>query len=351
LATSACVVLASWAPARADQPRLRALGPTASAAALFERTAAHEDLDLGQRLHILLGGEISPGVWGTPNKGHFNVMPLPAGADMLSPFPHPVLTVQEIVSAAHALDSDPLVQLNHPRFGQGLGYFDLIDFDPVTATGRAGVLAQGFDAIEVWNGHELDLAGGGVSLGRNLEDWFGLLRHGELIVATGNSDSHRLARTPVGYPRTCVRVPDDRGSAIDDPSFIDALRGGDVFVTSGIFLDVSAEGVRPGSSLRPSVSGVVPLHIAVQAADWVPVDRFRVYRDGDVVLERLVARGETADVSIDVTRDAFVVVLVSGDTPMPEAAGEPGWPTPSVAFTNPIFVDADGDGMWTPPAF
>ena len=44
-------------------------------------------------------------------------------------------------------------------------------------------------------------------------------------------------------------------------------------------------------------------------------------------------------------RDAFVIVVVEGDAPM-----DPLYPGKlPFAFTNPLFVDGDGDGTWTPP--
>lgn len=312
--------------------------------------AAAATLDVDARLHILLGGEVSPGVGDTPAKGHFNVLPMPVGADMFALFPHPTLTVQEIVTAARMLAEDPVVQVNHPRWDASIGYFDRIGFDPLTGLGTTMTLADGFDAVEVWNGHELDIEGGGVGLETNLADWFGLLRHGHVLVATGSSDTHRLAKTPVGYPRTCVRVPDDRPSAIEDGTFLDALRGGDVFVTSGVMLDVSVEGQPPGATVQPTMPGVVQVSVRVSAAPWISADRLTVLRDGEVVSEMPI-RGDAVPVelSVEVMADAFVVVLVEGDTPLPEAAGDHGSPLRSAAFTNPVFVDADGDGVWSAP--
>jgi hypothetical protein len=54
-------------------------------------------------------------------------------------------------------------------------------------------------------------------------------------------------------------------------------------------------------------------------------------------------------VALRFDRDAFVVVEVSG-TPAPASAYAtlaPGFT--SLAFANPVFVDADGDGAWTAP--
>ena len=85
----------------------------------------------------------------------------------------------------------------------------------------------------------------------------------------------------------------------------------------------------------------------VDAAPWVPVDRLLVHRDGELVLESAVARGETLELTLAFERDGFVVVEASGVADATYSALAPGF-TP-LAVANPIFVDADGDGAWTAP--
>ena len=57
--------------------------------------------------------------------------------------------------------------------------------------------------------------------------------------------------------------------------------------------------------------------------------------------------GESVELPLAFERDAFVVVEVEGAPDATWSALAPGF-TP-FAFTNPIFVDADGDGAWTAP--
>ena len=52
---------------------------------------------------------------------------------------------------------------------------------------------------------------------------------------------------------------------------------------------------------------------------------------------------QTVTVPIDGT-DTFFVVRVN-----PAGAGSPVLGTPDASFTNPLLVDADGDGSWTAP--
>ena len=60
-----------------------------------------------------------------------------------------------------------------------------------------------------------------------------------------------------------------------------------------------------------------------------------------------IRAGETREVSLEFAGDSFVTVEVEGEVDATFEAVNPGFPC--FAFTNPIFVDADGDGEWTAP--
>ena len=44
------------------------------------------------------------------------------------------------------------------------------------------------------------------SIDRVIDDRFALLQHGQMVTATGNSDTHHLDHNIGGYPRNYVRV-------------------------------------------------------------------------------------------------------------------------------------------------
>lgn len=302
-------------------------------------------------VHVIEGDEISPGSWDAEHKGHFNVYPVPSGVRVPEDLPFAGLTVAQIVDRARANVPDAILQINHPRWDAAIGYFDVIDLDRLTGMGAMGETIADFDAIEVWNGHELDLAPGDVAVEEVLADWYALLNRGHLMVATGNSDTHRLSKTPVGYPRTCVRVTNDAPGSISDGDFVEGLRHGQAFVTSGIFVDLLVGGQSPGETIAPA-DGSVPIEMHLQAASWVPMTELDVIVDGEVVQTLAVPAERPASLttSISVTHDAFVLVVVRGDGPLGPAAGAHAAATRSLAFTNPVFVDADRDGRWTPQA-
>ena len=139
----------------------------------------------------------------SPRFGHFGVFPYPVDAQV-PPFrkttPGSIFTVVR-------RDGDPnrILQINHPRMGKQIGYFDVMRFDPKSGRHEAR-MRMDFDAIEVLNGFELTDP---KIPERNLVDYLALLASGRRYVGTGSSDSHRILFGWAGYPRTYVRVPAD----------------------------------------------------------------------------------------------------------------------------------------------
>jgi hypothetical protein len=89
------------------------------------------------------------------------------------------------------------------------------------------------------------------------------------------------------------------------------------------------------------------LAVAVDAAPWVPVSAARVLVNGAVAAERPVAAGDRFEVPLRFAGDSFVVVEVEGAAGGVYRALHPG--LAPFAFTNPVFVDGDGDGRFTAP--
>ena len=54
-----------------------------------------------------------------------------------------------------ARSGDFVLQINHPRTGR-TGYFDQLGFDPATGVRHGPGYDAGFDALEVWNGRNVD---------------------------------------------------------------------------------------------------------------------------------------------------------------------------------------------------
>jgi hypothetical protein len=292
--------------------------------------------------------------------GHLNAFPLPLRPQQYrdgAPQGEG-LRVREIVRRIHGLGGERLVQMNHPRApgvdDDILNYFSHLSvagepFDPTVALEVApnrvmiepdrdtGLRDLDFDAVELMNGPSM------IRYYRTRADWFSLLLQGEFRAATANSDSHLLGQL-LGQPRNYVRLANDTPRSFDEATFIRAVREGRLYGTTGPLLEVGLGHAGLGESFRGR-SGT--LRVEVKAADWVPVSTLRVYVNAARERELPIRAGEIREVSLEFARDSFVTIEVEGEVDATFEALNPGFP--SFAFTNPIFVDADGDGEWTAP--
>jgi hypothetical protein len=168
---------------------------------------------------------------------------------------------------------DVVVQINHPRSGE-TGYFDRLGFDAARGVGTNPAYDARFDALEVWNGHNLG------SRTRVIEDFRALLRSGHPVTATADSDTHGIVGQEAGYPRTYVRVADDEHlGAWDAARTADLARGvkilRDVVLTNGPILRVTANGAAIGAVAR---GHSIAVNVHVESAPWIDVDTVRIVR-------------------------------------------------------------------------
>lgn len=234
----------------------------------------------------------------------------------------------------------------------------------------AGEIVRGLDG-------EIGFPGG-------LDDWFVLLDQGRIYTATGNSDSHDEVDDETGYPRTYTPVTKDVAGMIPELDIVQAIKTRKAMVTNGPLLFVQGNGVGMGETVQAN-NGNVKLTIQALAADWVDLTELTILVNGQVQQTIRRERSELAQLTVDVPmpagRDSWIIVEARGDRSM--------WPVvtplevPSIqlkdavgtlagafnieldpyenlrpdtttvvkpyAFTNPIFVDVDGNGRYDAP--
>lgn len=276
--------------------------------------------------------------------GHYNVFPVTPG----EPIASTDVTPADVFRASRARGTPGLpfvVQVNHPRMGD-IGYLELLRFDAGDPAGwarRASLADLGFDALEVFNGdHYADID----KVERCMNDWFALLDAGYKFVATGNSDSHRLAFHEAGVPRTYVELSEDAPKRFDAATFLRSLRSGRAIVTSGPFVVLSAARAGgPGSRVPLDASGEIDLRVVVRAAPWVDVAKVEIFRRRSVVktfeLKSQPSASRATDrldeiVRVSAKRGDWLVARVRGEQPMPLLYRSGAKP---FAFTNPIWVE------------
>jgi hypothetical protein len=298
-----------------------------------------ERLGFGRELSTAPGVEVTTHSW-----GHFNAFPYPTSAPLP---PYASIEPSLIFDRVRAEAPGVVIQVNHPRL-RGMGYFNRLSSDAKTDARLEG-FSFDFDTLELMNGIELH---GQNAVDANLDEWFELLNLGKRYTGVGNSDSHRLVGQYAGYPRTYVRVPDDRPEAASAEIVSRSLLAGHAIVSGGPFVMAVADGRAGPGDFVAAQAGKVELHLSVRAPAWMDVRRAEIYVNGQRVTT-VPSRSTLAPVRIEavtpvrVRRDSWIVVAARGDKPM--RTWMPGTPAVPFAFTNPIFVDADGDGVFRAP--
>jgi hypothetical protein len=281
-----------------------------------------------------------------PKWGHFNVWPYPAGKP-IPPFAGQ--TPRKLFAAIRAAAPEAILQVNHPRMTEWkIGYFGIAGLDPKTGIARNPEYASDFDALEVWNGVDNNQVAATL---KNVAEWFDLLNLGYRYTATGGSDAHVLVYQWAGFPRNYVRI--DGEGVPSAEAMAAAVRAGRVQVTSGPFVKLVVGGGEPGDLVEAS-GGKIQVDVEVQAASWVGVDTVELWVNGELAAEGALGAGKAGgavrgrlSLRLPVERDVWVAAIVRGDKPLTEVL--PYTKLTPFAFTNPVFVDADGDGKFTAP--
>jgi ribosomal protein S19 len=307
-------------------------------------------LGLGRSFSSVTGVEVT--TYG-PRYGHFGVFPYPL--DQKVP-PYRQVRAGQMFEAARKGDPTRIVQVNHPRLGKGIGYFNIAGFSPKNGVVPVRMRTD-FDTIEVYNGYEIQNAAQVESV---LADWLSLLAHGHKYAATGSSDSHTVQYNWAGYPRTLVRQDDplagEPGHPADPTQVVAAIKAGRSIVTSGPVIDLVVDGGRPGEevSLR---SDATSAHVIVTAAPWIDVTSLEIYVDGKTFVTKSIAQRPSA-----VGREGGTLaelqaraVRFEGDVPLTFGPGKhfvvavargqrkaedvlPFMPFAPMAITNPVWI-------------
>ncbi len=299
---------------------------------------------LGRDVYPVVGVEAT-----THSIGHFNALPLeiqsgkPRGG-MLDPegwTPDEIFTFVRRLGFA---DIPPFVQVNHPRSPR-TGYFGIMK---LTDGGSGDDRYSGaFDGVEVITFGKKD------ETDASLADWYALLRRGYRYTGTGTSDSHAISNRPVGWPRTYVCVDDDSPPRLDLAAFTAALKGGCATVSAGPFVTIRAGDHRMGELVQAE-AGTLDVEVEVQAPSWIGTDRLILFVDGTPKIEvPLPRRGVVryhATHRITCARDCFVTAFVDSKQSFePVITVRPDMDPYPIAVTNPIYLDVDGDGRYSPP--
>ncbi len=307
-----------------------------------------------------LGSEVTATLPEHMNAWPFPPVPEQARGDLVEWYGH---SQPEIYARIRDRGAE-VIQLNHARVNGECGLLCLLDWDRVSESPsledptELGLPSDGpvwswdLDAFEVMNSNRspfLDPADprhtGAFS------DWLAFHNLGHRVTGMAVTDVHGLDIP--GMPLTWLAVDDDDPATVTDEALVDAVLGGHAVMSTGALARVSIDGAGPGDTVTDT-DGEVVLELRVEALPEVDVTEVHVLVNCDAASQvDTTDPGEVVkhdgEVSLSVSEDAHVVVVGFGTASMPR--GLKGYNPATVPrfITNPIFVDADGDGDWTAP--
>jgi len=239
-----------------------------------------------------------------------------------------------------------VVILNHPRWKSSdvLGGLGLN-----TVTGEQKTYARlPFDGMELANSS----AEQSKALDR-FTDWLALLNHGENIKAVGSSDSHTVGDA-VGQGRTYIRSSTDNPTKINVDEICKNFLAGHSSISLGMFADILVENKFHAGDLVPVTNSLVRGKFRVAAPSWVTPRRALLFLNGKLMAVEPIHHDDKkpTDVQIEFAiiapkYDAHLVCVALGDE-----VTEPFWPMDekeTLAASNPVFLDADNDGIYRAP--
>lgn len=298
-------------------------------------------LGLDGRMIGIVGQEVTTFAF-----GHFNAFPLvydPSRPNFGGVFEHG-RTPAELFAAVRAQSpGDELIQVNHPRGAAAGAYFSFAELDARTGVpGKPERWVEDFDAVEVFNGD--------CEPGEAYADWIGLTNAGKKKALSSGSDSH-VEKKPTGVPRNWIRI-DEAALRADAQALVAAVRARRMFVSCGAFVSFETEGGVGLGELAPvDAQGQATFRVAVHAPTWMRVTSARLLENGVPIetweLPAEVGGAERLSTTVRVrpAADAWYALEVQGEGNLfPVSTSGPPY-----ALTNPIELDADGDGVFTPP--
>jgi hypothetical protein len=366
---------------------------------ITDYTPTIEALSAQSHLATIIGEELT-----TFDYGHYNAFPLihdsnsrnggawdwAGGTDLCLP-------PSAIFEWLHSHPGEQVVAVNHAAGG----YFSGMNIDVLRGTSKrqaqssrlaemagssdddTGFWSEDFTAMEIYNGYNLE------SFNKLFRAWLTLVGRGFTPTATAVSDTHKVYRTLAGAPRSWVYVGADALSTNNDLSslnhetFVAAINQGKLVGSNGPILKVSAhyndQSASIGETLDLNGSDFdiaetsVQIKIEVRCPDWMSMDSAHIYvniKEGldlgpgnfdntavpatqSMVLQRVGEEAENgprhskehvyqAIFEISITEDTYIVTTVAGTS-----SGYPVMRYTNVtpfAYSNPIYIDADGEG-------
>lgn len=312
-----------------------------------------KELGLSKYIKAVIGCEFVPS--GDSVFGSFTAFPYQSGIkyEDLKINAHNTNPSDLLKSIRKSVGSNGLITVNQPRLNSFLGYFEHFGYDREKFTVKGASLD--FDAIEIFRGKRVD------KLQIALQDWYALIKNRKIFTAVGTSSAWTVFPTEVGCPRIYIKSSTDDPAQIDVNEIIKAIKNKQVIITNGPFVKFTVNGEEIGSLVNNKNQKAITCDLLVSAPKWIDVTMIVVLKDGQFSKgislpkkppkDRPIIRENYKNFQLSTPNDLYVNIRVLGETTLDPVIskfyGELLGVSP-VAITNPIFIDANGDGKFIP---
>ena len=312
-----------------------------------DHTEAAQRTRTSDRFTSVIGNEV------TTKAGHFNAFPIAPGSAVAD---FNTTNWSVLLPGIRATPGVQVITLNHPRdLHSGFVPLGPANFNPVSGAALRGQEFS-FDGLEVITSAAMQS-----DIMLLFRDWFALLNHGQRITALGSSDTHDVSRFILGQGRTYVRCADTNPAAINVDEACRSLREGRALVSFGLLADLLVNGRFGVGEIALRGHRDATAVVTVLGPAWVQADRVELFANGVKIAEQRIGpvRGVTkARVAFKLPRlkhDVHLVAIASGpgvtapfwETPRPYQPSSKTFTPRVLGATNPVWVDADGDGKFT----
>jgi hypothetical protein len=292
----------------------------------------------------------------TTGHAHFNIFPVQPGA---KPPNYQINDWPDLMKEMRATPGVKVVILNHPRnIHNHFQPFAATNFNAKTGQNLRGPEFS-FDGVEVLNSSALQS-----DWMLNFHDYMALLNYGYKVTAVGSSDVHDVSRYIVGQGRTYIECDDRNPAHIDIQRACENLLRHRALVSMGLLANIKVNERYSVGDLATNLERTVKVSVSVQGPSWTAVDQVQLFANGEVLREErfkpIYKGGEKKRVEWKIPKpsaDTHLVAIASGPPvtapywriPKPYQATSTAWNPRVIGATNPIWLDCDGDGKFTPP--
>jgi hypothetical protein len=290
----------------------------------------------------------------TTGHAHFNIFPLRPGSKApnwkIDDWP-------ELMKEMRAAPGVKVVILNHPRnIHNHFQPFASTNFNAKTGENLRGFKFT-FDAVEVVNSSALQS-----DWMINFRDWMALLNYGYRVTGVGSSDCHDVSRYIVGQGRTYTACDDSDPAHIDVDRACDSLLKNRALISMGLLANIEVDGKFLVGDLATNLDKNVRVLVSVQGPGWTAVDRVELYANGELLREEhfspIYKAGVKKQIEWKIVKprsDVYLLAIASGPgvtapfwrIPKPYQPTSTTWNPRVIGATNPVWLDADGDGRFT----